>query len=117
MTKRYAYALKTIMILYDGLPTGCQGDFVTSFVSPLSMLSPTNGERAETGRSGSKSDPTENVSACEPQDFVTNFGAVVGQRAMPPHLYSLPLRRERRCEQGNQDMNCISGLGSRPGCV
>ena len=31
MTKRYTYALKTIMILYDGLFEGCQGDFVTSF--------------------------------------------------------------------------------------
>ena len=31
MTKRYTYALKTIMILYDGLFEACQAFFVTSF--------------------------------------------------------------------------------------
>ena len=31
MTKGYTYALKTLMLLYDGLFEGCQGAFVTSF--------------------------------------------------------------------------------------
>ena len=31
MTKRYTYALKTIMLLYDGLFEACQAFFVTSF--------------------------------------------------------------------------------------
>jgi hypothetical protein len=73
MTKRYTYALKTIMILYDGIFMDCQGDFVTSLKggtdNALTNLTVRrsgtglgrvreNGLMGETGRAGSKPAPT-----------------------------------------------------------